>query len=63
MEIDIESLRNTLMNYYGIASRVFPNAYMNVFEVENASDAELIELAISLGIDLGEYEIGKVYKC
>ena len=47
--MDIEILRQQLMDYYGTAMSTFPIAMMELSEVENASDEEIIEMAESLG--------------
>ena len=59
MEIDIEKLRNDLMDYFGSSLSFYPNATMDLIEVENASDLKLIEIAISNNFDLQNYEINK----
>ena len=46
MELDIECLRNDLLNYFGSATFFNQFAYVNVIEVENASDYQLIEIAL-----------------
>ena len=57
MTIDIEALRNDLMDYYGTASTYNPNATMDLIEVENASLEELVRMAESIGLDLSNYEV------
>ena len=57
MQIDIERLREDLIDYYGVAAfRGMPVAMMDVFEVEDASPEELIKLAKEAGWNLREYE-------
>ena len=57
MNINIEKLRNYLINYYGTAmSSGFPMAVIDLSDVESASDDELIEIANSLGIDLEDFQ-------
>lgn len=60
-DIDFDKLRRDLMNYYGTATSVFPMAYMDVINVENASDEELIRIALRNGFNLEDYE-NNVYK-
>ena len=57
MYINVEKLRNDLINYYGSASLIYPYALINVSEIENASIERLIEIAYSLGFNLSDYEI------
>ena len=56
MELNIERLRNDLINYYGSASTIYPVALSNVIEVDSASDERLIEIALSNRFDLSRYE-------
>lgn len=60
-ELDIELLRNDLINYFGSATSIYPNAYMDVIEVLNANDEKLINIAIDNNFDLNNYVIGKKY--
>ena len=56
--IDIEKLRNDLINhFYGIAFTISPVAFMDVTEVQEASDERLIEIAISEGFNLEDYKV------
>lgn len=57
INIDIESLRRDLINYFGAATFLYPVAIMNVIEVENADCYKLIEIAKSNGFDLNDYII------
>lgn len=60
--IDIEALRQDIIDYYGTAALgFFPAAYMDVARVENATDEELIEMALNLGFDLNRYKMGRFY--
>ena len=54
--INFEMLRNDLMIYFGSATGIFPAAFINVVEVEKASESELIEIALSNNFDLSKYE-------
>lgn len=57
MEFDIERLRNDLINYFGTASSFFPVAYMDLFEVQNASNDKIIQIAIDNNFNLDDYRI------
>ena len=54
--IDYESLRRDLINYFGSAMSIYPIALMDVTNVEQASDYEIIEIAINNGFNLSDYE-------
>ena len=56
MTIDIERLRDYLIDYFGSLSQIYPSAYMEISRVENASLEELINIAISNNIDLSKFE-------
>ena len=56
MTIDIERLRDYLIDYFGSLAQIYPSAYMEVSRVENASYEELINIAISNNIDLSKFE-------
>lgn len=57
MEIDIERLRDDLIDYFGTAMGMFSMAMMDVAKVERASESELIRIAKQNGFDLNDYEI------
>lgn len=57
MNIDIERLRQDLIDYFGCATTIFPIAIMDVIEIENADYNKLIEIAKSNGFDLDDYII------
>ena len=64
-EIDYEKLRNDLIDYYGTASyNGFPMAIIELSNVENASNDELINIALNNNINLNNYkkEEIKIYK-
>jgi len=62
MNIDYESLRNDLIDYFGTAMVVVsPAAMMDIDRVERASNSELIKIALQNGFDLNNYE-KKYYK-
>ncbi len=59
MNIDIDRLRKDLEDYFGSAMfNASPLAIMNLNEVEEASDEELIEIAIENGFNLNDYKNG-----
>lgn len=62
MTIDIEALRNDLINYFGTASFYNPVAMMDVIEVESATDEKIIEIALKNSFDLTKYEIEETKK-
>lgn len=53
--IDVESLRNDLINYYGTSSVVNEANLLIVDRLKNASDEDIINLAINNDIDLDKY--------
>ena len=57
MNIDIEGLRQDLIDYFGSATSIYPMAIMDVINVETADSNELIEIAKINGFDLNEYII------
>ena len=57
MTIDIEALRNDLINYFGTAMSFNPMAVMDLTEVEKASPEKLIKIAQKNGFDLTDYEV------
>jgi hypothetical protein len=57
MTIDIDALREDLINYYGTAMSSYPIAMMDLINVETASDEEIVDIAIQNGFDLSDYEI------
>lgn len=60
--IDIEKLREYLINYYGTATNVFPAAVLDVIKIENASEEELIKIALKNNIDLNNFIKGNNLK-
>lgn len=55
-EININRLRSELLNYFGTAmAGPFPMAMMDVAKIENASDEELIQIALDNHFDLDKY--------
>ncbi len=55
--IDIDELREDLINYFGTASSYNPLAIMDLIKVEKASDEEVVKIAIKNGFDITKYEI------
>ena len=49
MDIDLGTLRQALIDYYGTAAENMPVAYVSLSQVEEASADELVEMAIVLG--------------
>ena len=56
MTIDIEKLREDLIDYFGTASFYNKMAMMDLVNVESASDTEVIEIAIQNGFDIEKYQ-------
>ena len=57
MVIDVESLREDLINYFGTAMQYSGAAMMDLMRVENASDDEVVNIAIKNGFNIYDYEI------
>lgn len=56
MEMDIEKLRQYLINYYGTAMiNSFPTAMTDLLEVENASNEKVLSLALKNSINLNNF--------
>ena len=51
-DIDINRLRNDLIDYYGTASLYSPQAVIDLSKVENASPYELVMIAINNNFNL-----------
>jgi len=56
-KIDSENLRNDLLYHFGAATALYPMAIIDYCKVENATDTELLEIAINNGFNLTEYKI------
>lgn len=54
-EIDFEELRNDLINYFGSATAYSEMAYMDVINIENASNDELLIIARKNGFNILDY--------
>jgi len=59
MTIDVEELRSYLINYFGTAAQSFPQNYLMVGEIEDASPEKLISIAEDYGIDWTQFEVNK----
>ena len=56
MNMNIDKLRQDLIDYYGTAmSNGFPMAVMDLERAERASEEELIRMAREEGVDLERY--------
>ena len=61
--IDINKLRDDLINYFGTAMfNASPLAIIELSKVEKANDKQLIEIAIKNNFDLKDYEINERYR-
>lgn len=59
INIDVDSLRKDLFDYFGTAMCIAsPLAMMELSKIQNASDEEIIRMAIDNNVDLNLY----VYK-
>ena len=56
--IDVDKLRQDLINYFGSAMMYNPQAVIELSEVESASDEEVVRIALRNGFNLKDYEIG-----
>ena len=54
--IDIDKLRNDLINYFGSAMMYNKMAMMDLIKVEHASASEIVNIAIQNGFNLYDYE-------
>ena len=58
IEIDIDKLRADLVDYFGTAMfNVSPLALIDLSKVENASEEELVQIALKNGFDLTKYQV------
>jgi len=58
MNIDIEKLREDLIDYYGTAMfNASPLAIIELTKIEKATEKEIIQIAIDNKFDLNEYVI------
>lgn len=56
-DLDYEALRSDLIDYFGSATPMYPVAYMDVIRVENASEYELVKIALENHFDLSKYKV------
>ena len=57
-DIDIDQLRKDLIDYFGTAAFLAsPVAFMDLIDVENASDDKIIEIAIRNHFNLDDYRV------
>ena len=62
-EIDIERLRSDLTDEFGAAANSgFPVAMVDVFDLDNATDEEVIAKALNMGYDLNQYRCDRYVK-
>ena len=58
MTIDLDKLKEALIEYYGTAMNSgLPMAVIELGDVENASLQKLIQMAQNAGLDLRDFEI------
>ena len=50
MEIDVEELRRALMDHYGTAMQLYPQAVVDLTQVEHAAPEQLLQLALDAGL-------------
>ena len=53
--IDVEALRNDLIDYFGTAMQYNPVAMMDLIKIENASDEQVVQIAMKNGINIEKY--------
>ncbi len=59
-EYDIERLRSDLVDEFGAAANSgFPVAMVDIFDLDNATDEEVIGKALNMGYDLDKYQKNK----
>ncbi|MBQ6546647.1 MAG: hypothetical protein IJL74_01460 [Bacilli bacterium] len=59
MIIDVEELREDLIDYLGTAVSYNDVAMMDLIEAERANDEGIVRMALKHGFNLGKYEIEK----
>ena len=55
--IDYESLRRDLIDYFGTATNLYPLAILEVIKIETATNNELINIATNNGFNIEDYKI------
>ena len=58
-DIDIDRLRDNLINYFGTASIEIPYAKYSLYEISSLDDDALVEFAIANNFDITNYIIEK----
>ena len=62
-EINMERLRSDLTDEFGAAANSgFPVAMVDVFDLDNATDEEVINKALNMGYDLNKYRCDRYVK-
>ena len=59
MTIDVDKLRDALIDYFGSAMQFHPQAVIELSEVESASPEKLVDIALKNGFDLSDFEVTK----
>lgn len=54
-DCDYEQLRNDLIEYYGTASEIYSDLRLYVDYLKNASEEEVVKIALNAGINLNSY--------
>ena len=54
-DIDFDSLREDLINYFGTASTSFPMAMVDVVNIQSASNIELLNILNNTTLDINDY--------
>lgn len=57
MDYDFNQLRRDIIDRIGTASSFFPMAMSEISGIENASEDELLSLALSYGLDPADYAV------
>lgn len=60
-EINIEKLRYDLIDYFGTAMEMSSVALLDLNKVENASDEEIVRIALNNGFNLDMYTNKKIF--
>ena len=55
--IDIDRLRNDLLNYFGTAKELYDVTTIDLINIETASDEKVVEIALENNFNLYNYEI------
>lgn len=60
IKIDYEKLKIDLIDYYGTAMSYNPMAVIELSKIDNASNSNLVQIAIKNGFNIYDYEKGKI---